>query len=365
MQRRTDVDESIQRPLAKRQHHPRKLRRHLRRQLLFGDRVIQTIYGVSVLFTKPMAVPTLCRLKGAMQRTEIISILDKEPCPQRLFPARVRALGQLLEQPLMEYVAAEIVIPIRSVFGSGWEEQFERDFKTYGLGEAIVYLHTYPKTLHLEGLTTIACQLFHRIARLYTQHRRTLEASDDPRIQAQLELVRELHGDSRHPVGQWRAAPRPVPEPIACPMRPVVVSGYRRMLPMQHDLQEVLKMTFGTGESPVHSLSEELIEHLQATYMFQSFPGVQTFPFEIAEFLDSFQVDIFSSMGQFILSAMIEALEREMFGDYDRYLSCSDCEKEYKPEISLSAMNVVLGSGGWLCGACRKAGKDPVRTEAL
>lgn len=81
-----------------------------------------------------------------MKRDEIKSALDKVPCPDRLFPGRIRALGQLLGQPLMEHVTADILIPIRMSFGNAWEEQFKRDFKTYGLGEAMVSSYFFSAT---------------------------------------------------------------------------------------------------------------------------------------------------------------------------------------------------------------------------
>ena len=47
----------------------------------------------------------------------------------------------------------------------------------------------------------------------------------------------------------------------------------------------------------------------------------------VAEFIEPFGIDVFSTSGQYILDQMIEALREERFGDYDRYLPAAAVAK--------------------------------------
>ena len=116
-----------------------------------------------------------------------------------------------------------------------------------------------------------------------------------------------------------------------------------------------MEAMFGISAHPVGSLVDELIEHLQSQFQFQAFPGTQTFPFVVAEFIEPFGIDVFSTSGQYILDQMIEALREERFGDYDRYLPCSGCGEEHHPDVDLQSVNSALVFGGWFCVICRHA----------
>jgi len=283
---------------------------------------------------------------------ELLQRLAAANCPYKLYPARLRAL----EQATGERHLAEIqkVITMRIAVAGGdprLKYQFQSDLETFGLFEAILYFHDY-ESLPAEFVEE-ACRLYDRLAAAYLEHHEDLETSDDPRIQTQLAYLRRL-GDSReHVLPRGRRAPRSAPNGVADPERPEPVPGYERRLPPHPDL---LFLGYAGSAS---NLAEELIEALQASFMFEGFPGLQAAFFEVADVLEEQGVDVFGSEGQYVLERMTASVNEEMFGDFERYIYCVGCAEEFKPEVSLAGVNEALLRGGWECDRCRGASSSP------
>lgn len=276
-------------------------------------------------------------------------------CTHKLYPARLRALELVTGQRLMPQVAEVIEMRIVGAGAAsiGYKRQFQRDFKTYGLLEAILYFHSYPP---LDGdFVEEACALYERLAALYLEHHDRIEASDDPRVLAHLLFLQRL-GDPGHHVGPVaRRLPRSAPYGIAAPSQPAGVPGYERKLAVHPDLAEL-----GILEFPA-SVAEELVEHLSGSFMFEGFPGIQVAFFDVARALDDHGVQLFGSDGQYVLDTLVDYLGQEMFGDFDRWIPCIECGEQFFVEVTLDSVNKTLLAGGWTCDSCRGRGNGRSR----
>lgn len=280
-------------------------------------------------------------------------LLNRVQCPYRLFPARIHALEVFVQRDLSLEIMKKIATPITRYFVEmGWYKQFLSDYKVYGLYEAILYFHSYPFGDAAEGYINGACDLYHEIASLYMTHHESIEESDDPRIQLQLQTIRHMGGGYQHVLrARRRALDRP--RSIARPVRPPKEPGYERKMPVSADLKFMYQSFGGGGEMSVPNLAEEIIEQLSARFMFEDFPGVQHVFFEVVELLAKFQIDPFGPTGQYVVETIVDEINMEMFGDFDRWVECINCGQEFCVSVSLDAANAVLIQGGWACEECR------------
>lgn len=288
-----------------------------------------------------------------MDYKELQERLNWVKCPYRLTPARLQALNILTEQQYLVMITQSIIGPLARIFGIEAADQFERDLKTFGLYEAILYFHSYPAFPEEETLIEDACALYHRIAAEYMANHLKILNSDDPNIQNQLALLRE-QGDSPH---NLQGVPQPAIKPSTPPqhpMRPPDDENYERRLPIHHDTISFLD---GMGsrafdESKPKNVADEIVEHLDARFMFEGFPGIDPVFFEIATFCQRFGVDPFDSTGQWVIQTMCEHMEGEYFGDFNRWTECGLCGGELMPLIMLENINLTLALGGWICPDC-------------
>lgn len=281
----------------------------------------------------------------------IRELLNKVQCPYRLYEARIKALEFIVNKDFILMIQKNIKSKIAHFVEIGWVKQFERDLDVFGLYEAILYFHTYPYSSEARDFIKEACELYHLIASTYMDNHSDLISSDDPRIQAQLETIRFKGAHLQH-VPSLQMSPLAKPDVIEQPLEPTRDPQYTRQLPMHEDYKALVK-SFGdsTTKGPVH-IADELIEHLASQYMFEDFPGIQIVFFEIANILQRFKVDPFSSTGQFVLLTIIEHMNEDYYGDFDRWIDCIKCGKSFMPEISLSTANLNLIQGGWVCERC-------------
>jgi len=274
--------------------------------------------------------------------------LQRVPCPYRLYPLRLKALQLVTGRDVMSEVETRIVNPLGKLLGVQYAEQLRRDLDTFGLYEAIGYFHTYDFPASAAAWVDEVCAVYDEIAALYMDHHRRVVDSDDPRIRSLLELLRN-RGDSPHNMPGLRMPAVEAAGAIPPPEPPPADPDYTRVLPVREDLKKLV------GEEAMDqpaNLAAELIEHLTARFMFDGFPGLQLVFFETAELLGGFDIDPFSGTGQYILRTLIEEINEEYFGDFDRWSRCLRCEKAFKPEIDLASANAALQNGGWVCAEC-------------
>jgi hypothetical protein len=283
--------------------------------------------------------------------------LARVGCPHKLYEARLHALEVVVQQPLLPSVEEKITDRIPAAAGDpAWAEQFKKDLRTFGLLEAILYFHSYPPLS--AAFLDEACELYEHLARLYLRHHDEIRHSDDPRVLAQLHLMRRL-GDSReHSLPRPLEPPREPAGPIAEPQRPEMDVAYEPRLPAHADLLDV---TAWLAEKPVAPrygcFADELCEVLAAEFTFEGFPGVQAAFFGIAETLEEHEVDVFGSEGQYVLEVLAGYLEGQMFGDYEHWIPCANCGENFCVEVSLESVNASLVAGGWKCEECGGSGE--------
>jgi hypothetical protein len=278
--------------------------------------------------------------------------LGEARCPHKLYEARLRALELVTGESLVPEIRETISDRLPAAVGEpGWREQFERDLHTYGLWEAIVYFGSYPPLA--EGFVDEACELYERLAALYLEHHEEIVASDDPRILVQLEYMRQL-GDSSSHTGPRLPEPRPRPATIAAPEPPDFDPHYERRL-MSHEIFLSMVEYFAKQPMlvPFGSFADELAEALLSHFTFDGFPGAQAVFFETARVLDEHSIDVFGSDGQYILKRVVDHIEIEGFGDFDRWIPCGRCGEDFFIEITLDTVNASLIDGEWRCEGCR------------
>lgn len=277
--------------------------------------------------------------------------LDRVPCPYRLYPALISALEIAIKRPLSIEIQRRITSKIVQHVQMGWNDQFRRDFETYGLYEAILYFHTYPFTIAAEDFIADACDLYCETASLYMTHHENIEKGDDSRIQAQLETLR-FKGATHQHISRFEISPLKKPKSIETPLAPPADPEYQRKFPINRDMLLVI------GESAIDvpgNAAGEVIEHLDARFTFSDFPGIQLVFFEVADLLQQFGIDPFGSTGQFVLQEIIEHMEEEFYGDYDRWVECPGCGEQFMPKVSLSTANMNLIRGSWACEKCQES----------
>jgi hypothetical protein len=273
-------------------------------------------------------------------------------CPHKLYVQRLRALEVLFGEPLVTRIDEEITNRLPEAGGTdGWQEQFRRDLKTYGLYEAILYFHSYPPLA--DGFVEEAAQLYEDLARLYLARHDEILRSDDPRILVQLNFLRELGDSSEHTGPQALRKPRCPDGGIADPVGPDPDPDYESVLPTDWVFLDVIEDMGGGKQKPSYrSLADELIETISAEWMFQGFPGIQAAFFDACVVLDDHEIDVFGSEGQYILDSLVGRLHEEMFGDYEHWLPCGRCDSEFKLSVTLESIDRSLCDGGWVCDDC-------------
>ena len=288
----------------------------------------------------------------------IKSLLDKTQCPYRLYPARIKALdiisNQNFEFEIQRYITSGIADHISDM---GWVQQFLSDLDTFGLYEAILYFHTYPFPKEAKIFLHKACEIYNAIASQYLIHHRSIIDSDDPRIIDQIRIIQFMGEEYRH-VSRLRMPPLTRPEKIVSPAKPPSEPNYQRVLEMSDELKQVYEWSGQVSTKGPGNLADELLETLQAKFMFEGFPGIQTVFFDTTDLLWKHEVDPFGSTGQYILETIIGNINQEMFGDFMRWVKCIICDQEFMPEISLQSANENLINGGWICLQCQSSSQN-------
>lgn len=280
-------------------------------------------------------------------------------CPYKLYEARIHALEVVTGQILYPLIRQTITNRIPAAGGDpGWATQFERDLKTYGLLEAILYFHSYPPLS--TGFIEEACDLYECLAGLYLSHHDEIRRSDDPRILAQLHFLRRLGDSGEHPTPRPLRPSRRPTGAIEEPRQPKLDETYEARLPAHEDL---LDMVAWMAKKPVPlrygCFADELCEALAAEFTFEGFPGVQAAFFDIAERLEEHGIEVFGSEGQYVLEVLVRYLDEEMFGDYERWIPCAACGKSFCVGVTLDSVNETLIAGGWLCDECKGPAEGP------
>ncbi|HEX3360479.1 MAG TPA: hypothetical protein VHS74_05750 [Solirubrobacterales bacterium] len=294
------------------------------------------------------------RLRKETDYESLDGRLWRARCPHKLYEQRLRALEVLVGEPLVARVEEEITnrLPEAGAAG-GWQVQFRRDLKTYGLNEAILYFHSYPPLA--EGFVEEAAQLYEDLARLYLSRHEEIVRSDDPRVLVQLNFLRELGDSSEHTGPQALRQPRCPNGDIADPVAPEPDLDYEPVLPTDWVFLDVTKdFTGGKHKLIYGGLADELVETISAEWMFQGFPGIQAAFFDACTVLDDHEIEVFGSEGQYVLESLVRRLHEEMFGDYERWIPCGECGSEFKVSVTLESVDRSLCDGGWVCGDCAR-----------
>jgi hypothetical protein len=280
----------------------------------------------------------------------LLERLASAGCPYKLYPARLRALELITGERHLAEVQKEITMRV-ALAGRDplFKYQFQSDLETYGLLEAILYFNDYESLP--DDFVEEACQVYERLAATYLRHHEEIVASDDPRIQSQLTIMRRFGDSSEHNLPRARRPPREAPDGIAPPSRPDPVAGYERRLLPHPDFVAIL----GASPTPLN-LPEELLENIQASFMFEGFPGIQGAFFEVAGILDEHGVNVLGSEGQYVIAELVQSLKEEMFGDFERWIPCVECGEEFHVDLSRESVNASLLAGGWECESCRGSG---------
>lgn len=284
-----------------------------------------------------------------LEYSTLLSRLRQVPCPYKLYPARIRALEILTGKRLLAQIHGKITMRLAAHVGPGWKDQFQRDLDTFGLLEAIGYFHSYSFSPDAEGFVREACELYDELAALYMERHQEIVTSDDPRIQAQLAVLRELGDSTEHAMPGVGFPSLSAPDPIPPPESPEADPAYERRLPIHPD---ALTLGLGSEEENPGSLPAELVESFTASWTFEGFPGIQSAFFQVAKTLLDFEIDPFSPAGQWVIETLRWELDEEFFGDYDRWIYCSSCGHEMKVTATLESINRSLVAGGWRCEQC-------------
>ena len=121
---------------------------------------------------------------------------------------------------------------------------------------------------------------------------------------------------------------------------------------MHSDLEFLVDGDFLGPTTGPANFAEELIEYLDSQFMFERTADVWL-PRDIAEVLREFDVDPFGSTGQYILQTLLEHVDQEFFGDFERWAECESCGNSFSAELSLGFANAQLLDAGMKCDNCR------------
>lgn len=289
--------------------------------------------------------------------------LDQIPCKPRLYPSRMYALQRFTGQTLDDLIDEKIIMPLSDITAfhgpqvlyrftpeilkpppkegipETWVHQFIQDLNKYGLREAILFFHTYEFISNPNSVIEGTVSLYHNIAQLYLKHAKKLEKSKNVVIKG-LMLAARLYGEGT----PQRVGARP--KPNAAKRR------RKKKIPRHPDVERLLPY-LGPVIEP-ETREEKLIEFIDAEFMFDEFPGFEDGVLRVAEILDEHGVNPKSKEGQSILKTYISHAAEEYYGDFDIWVLCDNCNREFKPTHSPEYANVVLAQRSILCPDCSK-----------
>jgi hypothetical protein len=284
----------------------------------------------------------------------------------RLFPFLLKALGQLNSHNYLRDVETKILEPIlTSLTHKGYATQFARDFETYGLYEAIVYLHDVDFVGDPRPLFVEIAQVYRRIAADYDANRHLLYESDDPRLQEVLEILHEYSGEQSHntsPIAlplTRQTSTEAAKEDLYLSRNPIEVAPDR-------NLMEMVTSSFPDGtlfpnRTPKISISSDPVnaafDVIATSFTFHASPSATNLPFRLAEMLSSFGIHPLGKRGVEVIGKIVTSFNDGMFGDYDRWIKCARCTREiHAGELRVGRICAVLERGAWLCDECEEEG---------
>ncbi len=309
----------------------------------------QTVFDVPPLIHAQFDAERLISLSA--RREQVLDYLVRIPCPYRLDPLCLRTMDIALQRPIYAQIESGIFVPLRLM--EGLREQFIRDFKVYGLLEAIVFLGVGMQEMGGidPELLRSACNLYHLTAYLYLANHFRMFASNDPRLAARLNLL----GNSQHSMPGLRMKPLVPIDSIKAVSQPKRSKNYVRRMPLP---EMVVDMPFlGNDSGEPQSFPDELVEHLTLG-LHRGFDILTVF-FEVAHALREHDIDPFGGDGQYVLRGVAAAVNYEIEHCDAPFATCAQCALPIKPKYRLPTINQVLQLGRFVCTKCLDA--PPIR----
>ena len=118
----------------------------------------------------------------------------------------------------------------------------------------------------------------------------------------------------------------------------------------QHPALEFIRPYLGPCREP-ETLEEQLVEAISLRLMFDGFPGFEQGVHVIRDSLVEWEVDPDRGPGRRAFETCVDKAICGEYGDFNRWISCESCGKEFNPERSLAYADKVLTAGA-LCPAC-------------
>ncbi len=119
---------------------------------------------------------------------------------------------------------------------------------------------------------------------------------------------------------------------------------------------EFLEPWIGSCNKPT-TTQGKLLEALDSRLVCGAFSGFEQGARFVASTLGEWEVALDSNLGQCALEHFVEKAVRGEYGDFERWITCESCLKEFRPAHSLTYAKQMLSVGA-LCPSCLE---DPKR----
>lgn len=277
----------------------------------------------------------------------------------RLYPDRVKALGILRARNYFEDVTRRIVEPLTEVASLGAAHQFIRDFDTYGLFEAIVYLHAIDFRRDPTEFMASTVDFYSALSEEYRLARASLATTDDPEICQLLDRLHERGGGDSHNLSSLHD-PRVPPTAEEDASEANALADSVTEIAPNRALSAVLGSLLDEPFGPRRLRTDEVAaEAIGFEWMFHGTPSMMDMPFKIAEMTSGYAINPLGSAGRRIMSEVLDLVRMEAFGDYARSARCWDCDEEFfVGGLSVELFVRVLQAGCWRCASCGDAGEQ-------
>lgn len=105
-------------------------------------------------------------------------------------------------------------------------------------------------------------------------------------------------------------------------------------------------------------LADKMVEQVDEMFLLDGFPGLELAFEDVEAKLGESGVDIAGPVGQQVVAKLVEQLNDELFGDFDRWTACAECGKNFMVTLSVDGVYDSLRHG-WRCENCRAQDESP------
>ncbi len=100
-------------------------------------------------------------------------------------------------------------------------------------------------------------------------------------------------------------------------------------------------------------LANDMLEQVDEMFLLDGFPGLELAFEDVEAKLAESGVDIAGPVGRRVVAKLVEQLNDELFGDFDRWTACVGCGESFMVTLSVDAVYDNLRHHGWRCEKCR------------